>query len=205
MPEPHHPRIFLSYARSDLDAALDLRARIEAELGEHTVWHDVRDLGGDHWWTEIEDAIRGGSGIEHVVLLASADALARPVVRREWLLAWREGKALTNVFWSARPGFTPPPLSEAQNFVRAKSMLDLSLPDRWSQLISQLKAPGQGAHRPFMAPAMPEGFVARPEEFANSRRRCSMPFRCGRPATKAVTPLPSPPRCAGRAVSARPF
>lgn len=60
MPEPHHPRIFLSYARSDLDAALDLRARIEAELGEHTVWHDVRDLGGDHWWTEIEDAIRGG-------------------------------------------------------------------------------------------------------------------------------------------------
>ena len=166
MPEPRHPRIFLSYARSDLDAALDLRARIEAELGEHTVWHDVRDLGGDHWWTEIEDAIRGGSGIEHVVLLASADALARPVVRREWLLAWREGKALTNVFWSARPGFTPPPLGEAQNFVRAKSMLDLSLPDRWSQLISQLKAPGQGAHRPFMAPAMPEGFVARPEEFA---------------------------------------
>ena len=33
-------------------------------------------------------------------------------------------------------------------------------------MINVLKEPGQGARRPFMARASPEGFVARPEEFA---------------------------------------
>jgi WD40 repeat protein len=159
-------RIFLSYARSDLAAARELRTQIEADLGEGTVWHDVRNLAGDHWWTEIEDAIRGQAVVEHVVLLASAEALGRPVVRREWRLAWREGKTLTNVFWSGRPDFTPPPLGEQQDFIRAKSMLDLSLADRWQALITRLKEPGQRPRRPFMAPAMSEGFVFRPEEFA---------------------------------------
>jgi WD40 repeat protein len=159
------PRIFLSYTRTDLHAAMDLRRLLETELGEGAVWHDVRNLAGDHWWTEIEEAIRGQSAVEHVVLLASAEALTRPVVRREWRLAWREGKALTNVFWSARPGFTSPALGEDHEFVQAKSMLDLSLPDRWQALITRLKEPGRGARRPFMAPAMPEGYIARREEF----------------------------------------
>jgi hypothetical protein len=43
-------KVFLSYARSDLAATRELRTRIEAELGEGTVWHDVRNLAGDHWW-----------------------------------------------------------------------------------------------------------------------------------------------------------
>ena len=139
---------------------------IEAELGEGAVWHDVRNLSGDHWWTEIEDTIRGQTTVDHIVLLASVEALSREVVRREWRLAWREGKTLTNVFWSARPGFTPPPLGEQQDYVKAKSMLDLSLPDRWSALITRLRAAGQGPRRPSMAPAMPDGFVERPEEFS---------------------------------------
>jgi hypothetical protein len=167
MPHATRPRIFLSYARSDLGAALELRRRIELELGEGTVWHDVRNLAGDHWWTEIEDAIRGQAAVEHVVLLASAEALSRDIVRREWRLAWREGKTLTNVFWSARPGFGPPAFAKLPDWVKAKSLLDLSLPDRWQALINILKEPGHGARRPFMAPAMLEDFVARPEEFAN--------------------------------------
>jgi hypothetical protein len=81
-------RIFLSYARSDLQAARELRQRIEAVLGTGSVWHDLRDLGGDQWWVEIEEAIRGTLSVTHVVLLASAEALSRDVVRREWRLAW---------------------------------------------------------------------------------------------------------------------
>jgi hypothetical protein len=160
------PRIFLSYARSDLDAARELRQRIEAELGEGAVWHDVRNLTGDHWWTEIEDAIRGQSAVEHLVLLASAKALTRDVVRREWRLGWREGKTISNVFWSARPDFTAPTFGAIPDWVRAKSMLDLSLPDRMTALIQVLKGAGQGPRRPFMVPPMPEGFISRPEEFS---------------------------------------
>lgn len=159
------PRIFLSYARTDLEAARELRQLIEAELGKGTVWHDLRDLAGDHWWTEIEDTIRDNESVEHVVLLASAEALTRDIVRREWRLAWREGKTVSNVFWSARPGFGAPDLANQPGWIKAKSMLDLSLPDRWHALIGKLKEPGQGARRPFMVPAMPEGFVERREEF----------------------------------------
>ena len=82
MPDTLRPRVFLSYARSDLDTALELRRRIEGDLGEGIVWHDVRYLAGDHWWTEIEDVIRGQAAIDNVILLASAQALSRDVVRR---------------------------------------------------------------------------------------------------------------------------
>jgi WD40 repeat protein len=160
-------RIFLSYARSDLEHALSLRALIEAEVGAGSVWHDVRDLAGDHWWTEIEDTIRSTSSVEHLVLLASAQALApeRYVVRDEWRLAQQEGKAVTNVFWSARPNFVPPSFGSLPNWIRAKSLLDLSLPNRMQALIQTLKQPGRGPRRPFMAPPLPEGFVQRPGEF----------------------------------------
>jgi WD40 repeat protein len=159
------PRVFLSYARTDLEAARELRQRIEAELGTNTLWHDVRDLAGDHWWTEIEETIRTDTSVEHLVLLASNEALNREVVRREWRLAWREGKAVSNVFWSDRLGFTAPHFEHLPTWIRAKSIIDLSLPDRWEGLIAKLKGPGQGARRPFMVPSMPEGFVERPEEF----------------------------------------
>lgn len=169
MPIVVQPRVFLSYTRCDLNAALEVRDRIEAELGAGTVWHDVRNLAGDHWWTEIEDAIRGKAAVEHVILLCSAEALARNVVRREWRLAWREGKVLTNVFWSARPGFNPPAFGTLPDWIKAKSMIDLSLPDRWQSLFDVLKEAGRRTSRPFMIPAMPEGFVERPEEFGKLR------------------------------------
>ncbi len=98
MPDTLRPRVFLSYARSDLDTALELRRRIEGDLGEGIVWHDVRYLAGDHWWTEIEDVIRGQAAIDNVILLASAQALSRDVVRREWRLAWREGNVAPERF-----------------------------------------------------------------------------------------------------------
>jgi WD40 repeat protein len=134
-------------------------------LGKGAVWHDVRDLAGDHWWSEIEEAIRKKASIQHVVLLASAEALTREIVRREWRVAWREGRTVINVFWSDRPGFTPPTFGSMPNWIRAKSMLDLSVADRFSALIGELRKPAQGVRRPFMPPAMREGFVKREEEF----------------------------------------
>jgi hypothetical protein len=125
MIETSRPRIFLSYARSDLAVARDLRALIEAEIGHGIVWQDVSNLTGGHWWAETEDAIRGGSAVEHLVLLASRAALSRPIVRAEWRLARREGKTVTNVFWSARPDFIPAELGKLPNWIKAKSLLDL--------------------------------------------------------------------------------
>jgi hypothetical protein len=161
------PRIFLSYARSNLEHARYLRERIEAELGAGSVWHDVRDLGGDHWWSEIESAIRRESGVEHVVLVSSRDALSRPVVIDEWRLADRDGKTVTPVFWSAREGFTPPEIETLPARLRAKSLIDLSLEpaNAWAKFMARLQQPGRGQRRPYMAPPLPEAFVQRPAEF----------------------------------------
>jgi TIR domain len=160
---PKHPRIFLSYARNDLDVALELRQQIEPEMGEGAVWHDVRNLTGDHWWTDIEESIRGQTAVEHIVLLASATALARPVVLDELRLARLEGKTITPVFWSARKGFAAPDFAKLPKRLNARTFIDLSASpaDAWRRLIARLTESGQGPRRPFMAPPMPEGYVER--------------------------------------------
>lgn len=162
---PSAPRIFLSYARSDLPAALDLRARLEESFGPGSVWQDITGLKGDHWWAETEDSLRATSTIEHLVLLASADALARSIVVEEWRLARREGKSASHVFWSDRPDFHPPQLDALPDFVAAKSMYDLSLPGRFDSLLERLKAPGRGPRRPDMSPPTLHGVIPRPDEF----------------------------------------
>ena len=48
------PRIFLSYARSDRDFAVALRDEmIAAGLA---VWHDLKNLEGGQWWSQITGA-----------------------------------------------------------------------------------------------------------------------------------------------------
>ena len=159
------PRIFVSYSRTDIEPALFLRSLIEKELGEGSTWHDIRDLTGDHWWAQIEDTIRERSGIEHLVLIASARALTRGVVRREWRLGSQEGKTITNVYWSRRDGFEAPDFEDLPSWISAKNMLDLSLTDRPTALLNILRQPGRGARRPFMANDLPSDFVQRVDEF----------------------------------------
>ena len=65
---PNPPRVFISYARSDGEPfATGLRARLEAEEPEITLWQDrARMEGGKDWWRQITDAL---DGVQFMVLV----------------------------------------------------------------------------------------------------------------------------------------
>ncbi|MBX3065651.1 MAG: toll/interleukin-1 receptor domain-containing protein [Anaerolineae bacterium] len=57
-------QIFISYSRVDADFARTLYAELAA-LG-FTLWRDRSEMeGGENWWLQIEEAIRG---VETMVL-----------------------------------------------------------------------------------------------------------------------------------------
>ena len=168
MTAPSKPRIFLSYARSDLAFARKLRERLIAE-GLDPPWHDQTHMSAGEWWDQIEVALTSPA-CEHVILVLSPAALAEKrhlVVKREWKLARREGKTVLPVVAPGGLGLGDRDLMPG--WMNATHAFDFEGADgdtQWSNLIAELKKPGRQSRRPFMALAMPEGFVARPEEFA---------------------------------------
>ena len=68
------PRAFLSYARSDGEAfASALRARLETEHPEITLWQDrTRMEGGVGWWKQITEAI---DQVEFLIMVLTPAAL----------------------------------------------------------------------------------------------------------------------------------
>ena len=168
MTDAPRPRIFLSYARSDIEFARGLRARLIAE-GIDPPWHDQTHMSAGEWWDQIE-AVLTSPACEHVILVLSPAALAENrhlVVKREWKLARREGKTVLPVVAPSRLG--PGDRDLMPGWMNATHAFDFGGADagsQWSNFIAELKTPGRQPRRPFMPPAMPEGFVARPEEFA---------------------------------------
>jgi WD40 repeat protein len=155
------PGVFISYSRTDVDFARELRD--DLLLAGLPVWHDLKDIGAGQWWSQIDDAIAGGDGIEHVLLIVSPAALASGMVRLEWRLARREGKTILPVIPSKFKhtiDFTGLP-----EWMKAQHFFDLSQPEQQRKLVESLRRPGQQAKRPMMAPRLPEGFVDRTEEF----------------------------------------
>ena len=69
--EASHPRILISYARSDgKDIAAELRHQLEKKFA---IWQDLADMeGGKDWWRQITSAI---DHIEYVVLVMTPNAL----------------------------------------------------------------------------------------------------------------------------------
>ena len=168
MPEPQPPRSLLSYARADIVFARQLRERLIAE-GLDPPWHDQTHMSAGEWWDQIE-AVLTSPACEHVILVLSPAALAQErhlVVKREWKLARREGKTVLPVI--APGGLTGSDRALMPGWMNATHAFDFEGADadsQWANFIAELKTPGRQPRRPFMAPAMPDGFVARPEEFA---------------------------------------
>lgn len=84
------PRVFISYARRDgEDFARRLRARLEREEPEVSLWQDRARLeGGVSWWRQITEAL---DNVEFMVLVMTPAAVRSPVVTKEWRYARQQG------------------------------------------------------------------------------------------------------------------
>lgn len=117
--------------------------------------------GGRDWWEQIAALLRRKE-VEHLVLVLTPRAVASEIVRREWRLARQEGVRVTPVVDAAlRPDFGKLPRALA----RAHT-LDPAIDEQWRQLLRILEGPSGEPRVPFLAPEVPPGFVARPEEYA---------------------------------------
>src|SRR3954452_21858441 len=83
-------RAFLSYARSDgEDFAMQLRARLETEEPQITLWHyRARMEGGVGWWRQITEAI---DQVEFMILVVTPGSRSSAVERKEWQYARQMG------------------------------------------------------------------------------------------------------------------
>ncbi len=162
MPTREHPRIFISYARSDGRAfAQELRRRL---VQEHSfaVWQDLSEMeGGKDWWLQIEAAIRHPD-LEYLVLVITENSLRSEVVRDEWRLARQEGKCVIPVIGAeavkTRIGSLP-------GWMQAAHFVDTGQPEQWQTFIRTLESRCEQPRVPMMAPRPPADFIPRPEQF----------------------------------------
>jgi WD40 repeat protein len=162
MRDPSTPRVFVSYSRTDgLEFARRLQAVLEAE--GLSLYRDLTDLkGGEDWWRQVEAAIRR---VEHVVLVLSPAALRSPYVAKELKLARQEGRRVSPVSGPGKLDF-----SHLPRWMARAHRHDLDIPESRARLVQVLKGPAGEKRVPFMADALSEGFVARPEEFDTLKR-----------------------------------
>ena len=162
MRAPELPRVFLSYSRQDsLEFARRLQVFLEAE--GLSLYRDLNNLeGGEDWWRQVEAAIRR---VEHVVLVLSAAALRSPYVVREWKLSRQEGRKISTVSGPGELDF-----SHLPGWMERAHRYDIDIPESRARLVQVLKGPAGEKRVPFMADALPEGFVDRPGEFEALKR-----------------------------------
>jgi WD40 repeat protein len=155
----NHRRVFISYARDDgANIARMLRARLEHEEPEITLWQDRTDLeGGIGWWRQITEAL---DAVEFMILVLTPAAVRSPVVRKEWRYARQQGVCVYPV-----KGVPDAELDYAAlpRWMRKAHFYDLD--SEWPNFIAHLRAPCRGVRVPFMAPDFPDGFVTRPKEY----------------------------------------
>jgi len=163
--------IFLSYSRSNRDAAIVVYQDLQAE--GFTLWRDIYDIpaGAPHWWGEIRAAIDGCSSM---VLCLSLAALRSTVVGDEWNYARSKGKRVIPVVIDAV--FDHPDVIEGKVIVpvwmRHATWVDLrpETPERaagWQNLLTTLRTPysPKPVHITVKASQLPHNFVPRPREF----------------------------------------
>jgi WD40 repeat protein len=155
-------RIFISYSRKDgMSFARDVRrSLLERDL---SVWQDIIALeGGQHWWSQIENALRS-KALQHFVLIVTPAALESRVVRREIRLARQEGKTVLPI--------KGPDLRELNKLPRWLGQLyDFDIPEQFTVLIRVLQDQSRQKRVAMMAPKPPADWVARPAEFDALKR-----------------------------------
>ncbi|MFN8418187.1 MAG: TIR domain-containing protein [Anaerolineae bacterium] len=153
-------QIFISYSRVDADFARTLTAELAA-LG-FTLWRDRSEMeGGENWWLQIEEAIRG---VETMVLCLSEKALESPVVRKEWRTARQEGTRVIPVI-ASDVDFKKLPqwMTDVHWYDFRQKATNPEHQLQWDRFVAQLKTPYEPKRVPFMVENLPEGFVPRPD------------------------------------------
>ncbi len=154
-----HPRVFLSYARSDGETfATSLRKRLEEEEPEITLWQDRTQLeGGVGWEKQIKEALES---VKFLVLVLTPNALKSSFVQQEWRWARELGVCVYPV-----KGVPDKDLNSATlpGWMRKVHFFDLT--HEWDTFVNYLKSPCQIPRKPFMAPDLPKTLVERPEVF----------------------------------------
>ena len=150
------PKVFISYARQDGEIfATALRKKLEESHPEITLWQDRAQLeGGVGWWHQITTAL---DNVEFLILVMTPAAMNSPIVRKEWRYARERGVCIYPVKGvpdsGLRYGSVPMWMSKAHFF---------DLEREWDTFVHHLQSPCNALRVPFMAPDLPEGFVARP-------------------------------------------
>ena len=151
------PRAFISYARSDgAGVARSLRSRLETEHPEVTLWLDrERMVGGVGWWKQITEAL---DKVEILIMVLTPGATKSDVAAKEWRYARQQGVRVCPVF--------SPELAldfgALPSWMRKAHCYDLNV--EWATFIAYLQSAGRDTRVPFMAPDLPDGYVARPAE-----------------------------------------
>lgn len=154
----NHPKIFISYARSDgEDFARHLRSEIES--AGLSVWQDRTHMeGGVDWWQQIQEALDKSVVM---VLIATPAAILSPVVRKEWSYARLVGVWIYPVIV---PG-NPPDFKLMPRWMHSVHFYDYNHPEQHALLLQHLKEVHHRPPRvPFMATEKPVDFVSRPQE-----------------------------------------
>ena len=104
-------KIFLSYSRTDQEAALVLEQDI-SELGQGA-WMDHQLSGGQVWWEEILEQIRA---CDIFVFLLSEDSLYSQACKLEWEYAYALRKRIVPILVAGQVSINllPPALSAVQ-------------------------------------------------------------------------------------------
>lgn len=151
--------IFISYSRANTAFAAELYRELAA-LG-FTLWRDRSEMeGGRDWWAQIQEAIRES---ETMVLCMSPQALASPIVAKEWRYARQVGTRVIPVL-AAAVDFGGVP-----RWMQRVDWPDLrpGAPERdvvWGRFVRQLQTPYEARRVPFTVPDLPANLVARPRE-----------------------------------------
>src|SRR5262245_15888721 len=164
-----HPRAFLSYARADGEEfATALRRRLEIEAPEISLWQDRAELeGGVGWWMQIEAAL---DQVKFLVIVLTPRAIASEMTRKEWRYARQRGVVVYPVKGVPDQQFE---YAVLPNWMRKAHFFDLGQfrdgrwhdSREWETFVSHLRSDRQPIRVPFMAPDLPQGFVARDDEF----------------------------------------
>jgi hypothetical protein len=155
--EASHPRIFVSYARSDgKETAAELCRRLKDEHGM-SLWQDLADIeGGRDWWHQITEAI---DHVDYLVLVMTPAALRSSVVRKEWRYAREKGtcvipiKGAPHLHFSSLPGW-----------MRRAHFVECQQSEQWIRFVRTLESPCQAQRVPMMAAELTDDFVKRPAE-----------------------------------------
>jgi WD40 repeat protein len=150
--------IFVSYSRVDVAYARQLTETL-SDLG-FSLWRDRSDMeGGENWWQQIEEAIRG---VDTMLLLLSEAALASKIVSKEWRYARQVGTRVIPVIADTFAA------DRAPRWMSKRDWYDFRRRDQdpdqqvlWDKLLTQLRTPYQRQRVPFMAEDLPADYVPR--------------------------------------------